>query len=53
MHAVKPGAVYRSAQLDAKQLADAIRTDGIKTVLNLRGDNTGTPWYDEEMRTSA
>jgi uncharacterized protein (TIGR01244 family) len=52
VHAVAPGVFYRSAQLTANDFHRVIAADGIKTILNLRGDNTGTPWYDEEIKVS-
>ena len=51
-HAVEPGVVYRSAQLSGRKLDEVVRGYQIRTVLNLRGDNTGKPWYDEELRTA-
>jgi protein tyrosine/serine phosphatase len=48
-HEVAKDTVYRSAQLSAVELSDAIRQHGIKSVLNLRGENTGKSWYDEEV----
>ncbi len=52
IHTVMPGAFYRSAQLSAADLDRVIKADGIKTILNLRGDNTGTDWYDDEVIVS-
>lgn len=48
MHETLPGELYRSAQLTSAQLESYRRTYGIKSVLNLRGDNTGADWYDAE-----
>lgn len=48
-HDVAKGQVFRSAQLDKDELAAAIRGHGIRSVLNLRGKNAGTSWYDEEI----
>jgi protein tyrosine/serine phosphatase len=31
------------------QIADYVKRYGIKTVINLRGDNTGASWYDTEI----
>ena len=45
---VEPGAIYRSAQLDADALSRLIRDLGIRTVLNLRGPNPEAPWYPAE-----
>jgi protein tyrosine/serine phosphatase len=51
-HAVEAGILYRSAQPDRDDLAAAARQHGIKAVLNLRGRNPGSPWYDEEIAAS-
>lgn len=47
-HTVEAGKLYRSGQPGGDQLAVAVARDGIKTVVNLRGENTGKGWYDEE-----
>ncbi len=47
-HVIEPGEAYRSAQLDAQTLKLVVETYGIATVINLRGDNTGQKWYDNE-----
>lgn len=52
-HAVEEGKVYRSAQLSGSQLADRIRTIGIRSVINLRGSNPGRAWYDEEISVTS
>lgn len=48
-HAVEPGVLYRSAQLDGPEIADFARQYGIKSVLNLRGAHHGQGWYDGEV----
>lgn len=48
-HTVLAGEFYRSGQLSAQALARHIRQDGIRSVVNLRGDQTGNPWYDAEI----
>lgn len=53
MHEVIPGEMYRSAQLNITSLDSYQRTYGIRTILNLRGDNTGSAWYDAEKRFAA
>jgi protein tyrosine phosphatase (PTP) superfamily phosphohydrolase (DUF442 family) len=45
---VVPGRIFRAAQPSPKLLATAIKRDGIKTVLNLRGANPDQSWYDRE-----
>jgi protein tyrosine phosphatase (PTP) superfamily phosphohydrolase (DUF442 family) len=51
-NAVEAGILYRSAQPDRDDLVAAARQHGIKSVLNLRGRNPGSPWYDEEIAAS-
>ncbi len=42
------GRAYRSAQLDTETIELLIDILGIKTVINLRGENASEPWYDNE-----
>lgn len=51
-HEVIPGELYRSAQLDDTELAKKIRRYHIRSVINLRGENPGNAWYDQEVSTS-
>lgn len=53
VHVVEDGVLYRSAQLNEDKLSDVISTYGIKSVINLRGENHGLWWYDDEMKVSA
>lgn len=53
VHVVEEGKVYRSAQLDKSSLRDVISRNGIKSILNLRGNNTGHDWYDNEIEVSS
>ena len=52
VHVVEDGALYRSAQLNENKLSEVISTYGIKSVINLRGENRGLWWYDDEMKVS-
>lgn len=52
IHEVEPGRVYRSGQLWPSQLASLIHDKGIRTVINLRGENPGRDWYDDEVRVT-
>lgn len=52
-HEVLPGRFYRSAQLSGERLGKEIDLYGIKTVINLRGENVGKGWYDDEIRATA
>jgi protein tyrosine phosphatase (PTP) superfamily phosphohydrolase (DUF442 family) len=51
-HEVIADDVYRSAQPTAAELEALIRRYGIRTVINLRGDNAEDDWYWEEKRTA-
>ena len=51
-HAVSAGILYRSAQPSSAELEAAVRQYGIKSVLNLRGANAGSAWYDDELAQS-
>jgi hypothetical protein len=53
IHAVIPGAVYRSSQLSADRLAALIRSRGIRTVVNLRGCSDPAPTYLAECRVTS
>jgi protein tyrosine phosphatase (PTP) superfamily phosphohydrolase (DUF442 family) len=52
-HFVVPGVVYRSAQLDADDLAVMLKRYSIRSVINLRGKTPDEDWYRAEMETSA
>jgi len=47
-HVIEEGKAYRSAQLDASTLRLVVEALGIRTVVNLRGENEGEKWYDNE-----
>jgi protein tyrosine/serine phosphatase len=51
-HAVKPGAVYRSAWLGGEGLDKAVDRLGVKSVLNLCGAQPGAAWYEGEVAVS-
>ena len=48
VHAVIPGEIYRSGQLNDKQLAHYTSRYHIKTLINLRGHWSKDPWYRVE-----
>lgn len=48
-HPVIAGELYRSSQPSAAMIAELQKQYGIKTIINLRGDNTGHHWYDKEI----
>ncbi|HHE33263.1 MAG TPA: protein tyrosine phosphatase [Chlorobaculum parvum] len=51
-HEVDRGVLYRSKQMSAVQLDEAIKQYGIQTVINLRGASVGSDWYRDEVRIS-
>lgn len=53
LHAVEQGALYRSRQLSGDELREAIAAYGIRSIVNLRGSNPGSDWYDDEVAVSA
>ncbi|MEF0943178.1 dual specificity protein phosphatase family protein [Rhizobium sp. BR 362] len=48
-HSVIAGEVYRSSQPSPATIAELQKQYGIKTIINLRGDNSGRSWYDHEV----
>lgn len=46
---VEKNVFYGSRQMGPKALEKAIKKHGIQTVLNMRGKNPGSPWYDAEV----
>ena len=52
-HVVAPGLVYRSGQMDGEDLTRSIAKYGIKSILNLRGENPTTSWHQTEIATTA
>jgi len=53
IHAVTDGVAYRSAQLNGARLAETLQQYGIKSVINLRGDNVDDEWYTNELKLTA
>jgi protein tyrosine/serine phosphatase len=49
---VLAGELYRSGQLSPPQIADYAKRYRIKSIINLRGNNTGNDWYDAEVAQS-
>jgi protein tyrosine/serine phosphatase len=52
VHTITEGEAYRSAQLDRSQLTRHIKQYNIKSIINLRGENKGDEWYDDEIAVS-
>jgi protein tyrosine/serine phosphatase len=48
-HPVIDGELYRSSQPSATNIAEFQKRYGIKTIINLRGGNSGHRWYDSEV----
>lgn len=53
VHQVGMSEVYRSAQLSSKGLEAVIKDHAVKTVINLRGSQQNSEWYDAERATAA
>ena len=51
-HSVVPDQCYRSAQPTAASLESAQRAYGIRTIINLRGENEDNDWYQEELQAA-
>jgi protein tyrosine/serine phosphatase len=52
-HIIAPGRAYRSAQMTEGELAACIEKYGIKSILNLRGENRSTDWYQGEIAAAS
>ena len=52
VHAVEQGKLLRSAQLSPDHLKVLIRDEGIKTIINLRGENPQERWYRAELEAA-
>ena len=50
---LEEGRAYRSAQLDAETLGLVFETYGIRTVINLRGENEQDAWYRNEVAAAS
>jgi protein tyrosine/serine phosphatase len=51
-HAVAEERVYRSRQLNGGEMAAYLTQYRIRSVLNLRGPNKGSGWYEDELRAA-
>ena len=49
VHTVVAGELYRSGQLDPSRLAEIKSRFGIRSIINLRGENIGKTWYKDEI----
>jgi protein tyrosine phosphatase (PTP) superfamily phosphohydrolase (DUF442 family) len=52
LHAVVPGAIYRSAQLDPEELTAVAASLGLASVLAVRAARPNQDWYVEEARVA-
>ncbi len=52
LHAVIPGAVYRSAQPSGADVEWLVRAYGIRTIINVRGFRDSQEWYRDECRAA-
>ena len=51
-HTSIPGELYRSAQPTGEDIEKFSARYGIKSIINLRGENADAPWYIEEVATA-
>ncbi|MFZ4542075.1 MAG: fused DSP-PTPase phosphatase/NAD kinase-like protein [Rickettsiales bacterium] len=51
-HSVIPGELYRSGQFSSGDISYYTKRYGLRSVINLRGDNSGAEWYDRELKES-
>jgi protein tyrosine/serine phosphatase len=51
-HAIVAGKAYRSAQPSADEIRAYRNKYHIATIINLRGEAPGQPWYDAEVRAA-
>lgn len=51
LYPIVEGEAYRSRQPDVGLLGHVIGDLGVRTVVNLRGENVGDAWYDTEAAT--
>ena len=52
LHTVKPGRVFRSAQMSPEHFRRALERRHIRTIVNLRGTCPDMPWYLAECRVT-
>lgn len=53
VHAVKPGVLYRSAQLNGRELGEVLSKYDVRSAIDLRGKNHGEWWHENELRITA
>ena len=51
-HEVEKGVLYRSSRLGEEGLEKAVSSHGVKSVLNLCGEQPGKVWYDGETKVA-
>jgi protein tyrosine/serine phosphatase len=51
-HEVEKGVLFRSAWLGGEKLEKVVDLHGVKTVLNLCGEQPGVAWYEGEVEVS-
>lgn len=52
IHVVISHQIYRSAELSRLSFVSLIRKEHIRSIINLRGENTGDQWYQAEIKTA-
>jgi protein tyrosine/serine phosphatase len=51
-HAAIAGELYRSGQPTARDIQEYAQKYGIKSIINLRGENKDSAWYNEEVEAA-
>lgn len=52
VHEVIPGELYRSGQLSGNMIESLAKSYGIRSILNLRGENLSRDWYQDEVEAT-
>ena len=51
-HVIVRGQAYRAGQMDSNELARCIERQGIRSIINLRGEHPEETWYRDELQVA-
>ena len=51
-HVIARGEAYRAGQMDSNELARCIERQGIRSIINLRGEHPEETWYRDEIQVA-
>lgn len=51
-HVIAHGQAYRAGQMDSNRLACCIERQGIRSIINLRGEHPEETWYRDEVQVA-